>query len=186
MKYAMKQLLLALPLLALVACGEKNTPASSSAAENPGSPPSAAPPSFEAWFTATPPADPQAIHLARHQVQPGDEITLSGRVMGRTSVFVEGRAAFILGDPEKLTPCNEIPGDECPTPWDVCCDTKEAKREGTATIQIAGEDGRVLSGSLKGVGGLTELSRVIVQGTVDRASSAEALIVNARAIHVVP
>ena len=181
----MKHPLLACTLLVLVSCGEKNTPASSSAGESPGAAPAAAP-SFDAWFTSTPPADPHAIHLARHQAQPGDEVTLSGRVMGRMSVFVEGRAAFILGDPEKLTPCNEIPGDECPTPWDVCCDTKEAKREGTATLQIVGEDGRVLPGSLKGVGGLTELSRVVVHGTVDRASSAEAFIVNARASHVVP
>jgi hypothetical protein len=140
--------------------------------------------SLDSWFVETAPADPQPIHLIRTTAKPGDEITVSGRIMGRMNLFVEDRAAFILGDPAKLTPCNAIPGDECDTPWDTCCDSKEAKLEGTATIQITGEDGRVLKHSLKGVHGLTELSTVTVTGTVDKASTPEALILNALKIHV--
>jgi sec-independent protein translocase protein TatB len=126
--------------------------------------PSAA--AFDAHFTDQPIADPQAIHLARTDAKPGDEIVIHGLIMGRGKVFVDGRASFLLGDREKLTPCNTIPGDECETPWDCCCDSKEAKREGIASIQIIDAEGKVLSGGLKGVKGLKELSAVTVSGTV--------------------
>jgi hypothetical protein len=174
-----------LPLISLTslflfaACGDRTK---STAGLTP--PEAAASDSVDAFFVDAAPADPQPIHLVRTTAKPGEEVTVSGRIMGRMNLFVEGRSAFILGDPAKLTPCNEIPGDECGTPWDTCCDSKEAKLEGTATIQITGADGRVLKQSLKGVHGLTELSTVTVTGTLDPASTPEAMIVNALKIHV--
>jgi hypothetical protein len=143
-------------------------------------------PELEAFFTPTAPADAMQIHIARESAQPGSEITLTGRVMGRAKPFVDGRAALVLGDRTILTPCNEKPDDACATPWDVCCDSAEDKRKGTATIQIVGADGRVISQSLRGMHGLVELSTVTVHGTVAEGSSDEALIVNASAIHVHP
>lgn len=132
---------------------------------------------------ATPPAgEPQAIHLVRAVAKPGDEITLSGRIMGHAQPFVEGRAAFILGDPAVLTACNDTPGDNCETPWDTCCDSPEDKKRGIATIQIVGDDGRVLKESLEGMGGLEKLATVAVTGKVAAGSSPDLLIVNARAI----
>jgi hypothetical protein len=139
---------------------------------------------FDSHFTDQPIADSQAIHLARTDAKPGDAIVIHGLVMGREKVFVDGRASFLLGDREKLTPCNAVPGDECETPWDACCDSKEAKREGIASIQIVDAEGRVLTGGLKGVHGLKELSAVTVSGTVDDSSTAENLVVNAETIHV--
>jgi hypothetical protein len=58
------------------------------------------------------------------------------------------------------------------------------KLEGTASIQIIGEDGRVLEGNLKGTKGIKELSSVIVSGKVAPQSTPDALIVNATLIHV--
>jgi hypothetical protein len=140
--------------------------------------------SLDSYFTASAPADAQPISSVRTSAKPGDSVTLTGLVMGREKPFVEGRAAFILGDPSKITPCNKMPDDHCKTPWDACCDTPEAKREGTATIQLVGEDQRVLKRSIKGEHGLKELSTVTLTGTVDKASTAEALIINATALHV--
>lgn len=140
--------------------------------------------SLDPYFTANAPADPQPIHQIRTTAKPGDTVTISGLVMGREKPFVEGRAAFVLGDPAKLTPCNKMPDDHCETPWDACCDTPELKKEGTATIQIVGADNRVLKQSIKGANGLKELSEVTLTGTVDKASTAEALIINATAMHV--
>lgn len=139
------------------------------------------------WFTDSAPENPQPIHQIRTTAQPGDTITVSGKIMGTAKPFVEERAAFILGDPAKLTPCNEMPDDHCDTPWDTCCDTPEAKREGTATIQIidAGS-GRVLRQSLKGEHGLKELSTVTVTGTVHKDSTPQNLVINATALHVAP
>lgn len=146
--------------------------------------PTAPNPAFEAYFTNEPLPDAKAIHVARTTAAPGDEIVLSGRLMGREQIFVDGRASFVLGDPNKLTPCNEMPDDNCTTPWDACCDSKELKREGIASIQILGEDGRVLSGILKGTKGLKELSKVTVQGTVAENSTEDNLVVNATKIFV--
>ena len=77
---------------------------------------------------------------------------------------------------------NETPGDNCETPWDACCDSPEDKKRGTATIQILGADGRVLKEPVEGVGGLKNLATLTVTGKVAEGSSAELLIVNAKAI----
>lgn len=135
-----------------------------------------------AVLAATPAGDPQAIHLIRLTASPGDEITIHGRIMGSSSPFVAGRALFILGDPEKLTPCNELPGDKCDTPWDVCCDAPEDKKIGTATVQIVDAGGRVLKEGVEGIGGLEKLAHVTVTGKVAEGSSADALLLNATAI----
>lgn len=163
-------------VLALAACQKPSTEATVDSA-----PPTA---SLDAWFVDSPPLAPEAIHLVRDRLSPGDEVTVSGRIMGRKKPFVDDRAAFVLGDPAKMTPCNEKPDDECDTPWDVCCDSRENVRLGTATIQLVGADGRVVAQGLKGVQGLAELSTVTVTGTVDAASTPEALIINATALHV--
>jgi hypothetical protein len=172
-------LILALACL-FVSCKEKSTPASTATPNAPAAPSA----EVTAILAAAPVGEALAIHVVRTTAKPGDEITLSGRIMGNSTPFVDGRAAFILGDPELLTPCNEIPGDSCTTPWDCCCDSKEDKKVGIATIQIAGPDGRVLKDGLEGVGGLVNLATVTVTGKVAEGSSADSLVVNATAIQV--
>lgn len=169
----MKRLFL-LPFLLLAACEKP-------AAETPASTTPAV--SLDSYFAAEAPVSPQQIHVVRASAKPGDQVTVSGIVMGREKPFVDGRAAFVLGDPSKMTPCNKMPDDHCKTPWDACCDTPEAKREGSATIQLV-DNGRVIKQELKGVHGLKELSNVTLTGTVDKASTAEALIINATKLHV--
>ncbi len=166
--------IVALGALFLVSCKKTDPVAAAPAAD----------PAFERFFSEETLKDARPIHIARTTAQAGDEITLEGLVMGRENVFVNDRAAFILGDPAKLTPCNTVPGDSCKTPWDACCDTQEVKREGTASIQLVDEDGRVLKGDLKGTSGIKELSSVTVTGTVAPQSTEDALIVNATRIHV--
>ena len=129
-------------------------------------------------------AEATPIHLARTTATPGDKVVLKGRVMGSAAPFVDGRAALILGDPEVLTPCNERPGDGCPTPWDTCCNSKEELRRGTATVQVLGADGRVARVGLEGLHGLEKLGTVTVEGTVAETSGEGNLIVNATAIRV--
>ncbi len=166
----------AIAALGLVSCEkqEAETSATSSAPD----------PALEKYFTDEAISEAAEIHTARTTAKPGEDIVLSGLVMGREKVFVDGRASFLLGDPAKLTPCNKMPGDTCKTPWDACCDDKALKLEGTASIQIVGGDGRVLEGKLKGTKGIKELSTVTVSGKVAQQSTPEALIVNATKIHV--
>jgi hypothetical protein len=169
----MKSTYLILATAALLAsCDKKETSVTA-----PG--PSAA---LSAVLAAAPTGEPKPIHLVRSTAKPGDEITVSGKIMGNEEPFVEGRSAFILGDPEVLTPCNEDPADKCTTPWDVCCDSPEDKKRGIATIQVLGADGRVLKEPVEGVGGLVNLATVTVTGKVADGSSAHLLIINAQAI----
>ncbi len=175
MKVALSTILTAL-FISLTSC-EKPKPETAAEATAPAV-------AIDSWFTNTAPANPSAIQLVRQSAKPGDTITLTGKIIGREKPFVDDRAAFILGDATVLTPCNEIPGDACTTPWDVCCESAEDKLANTATIQLVDEKGRVLKQGLKGVQGLTELSELTLVGTVAPSSSPEALIVNATAIHI--
>ncbi len=159
----------------LTSCEKKETTAAAPIA----SAPSAA---LSAVLAASPAGEPKSIHLIRATAKPGDEITVSGKIMGNEKPFVEGRSAFILGDPEVLTACNEDPADKCTTPWDNCCDSPEDKKRGIATIQIIGADGRVLKEPVEGIGGLANLAAVTVTGKVADGSSADLLIINAQAI----
>jgi hypothetical protein len=175
----LKHTALFLAALAVASCEKSSTVE----AEPPQAGPS---PELSAVLEASPEGEASPIHMARQTIQPGDKVTVSGQVMGNAHPFVEGRAAFILGDPAVLTPCNENPDDACETPWDACCDTPEDKKRGTATIQIVGEDGRVLKEPIEGVGGIENLAKMTVSGTVAEGSSADALVINASAIEVGP
>lgn len=139
-----------------------------------------------AVFAAAPAGEPKAIHRIRATAKPGDEITVRGKIMGNANPFVDGRAAFILGDPEVLTACNERPGDNCDTPWDNCCDSPEDKKRGTATLQIVDANGRVLKEPLEGVAGIKKLANLTVTGIVAEGSSRDLLIINAKAIQSTP
>jgi hypothetical protein len=163
----------------LASCQEKAAPAVGE--QKPASAPSA---ELSKILASAPSGEAKAIQALRTSAKPGDEVTLTGRIMGNAKPFVEGRAVFIVGDPAVLTPCNEVPGDNCETPWDVCCDSKEDKKAGTATVQVAGADGKVLKEGLEGVGGLKNLATVTVTGKVAEGSSADLLLVNATAIQV--
>jgi hypothetical protein len=162
----------------LTSCGKK---APQTAAEVSPSAPS---PALAAVLAASATGEATSIAAIRSTAKPGDTITISGKIMGSAKPFVDGRAAFILGDPAVLTPCNENPDDQCTTPWDNCCDSKEDKKRGTATIQIIDAEGRVLKESIQGVGGLQNLADVTVTGKVAEGSSADLLIVNASAVGV--
>jgi hypothetical protein len=167
--------LLIASIVLFASCGKTSTSTTAAPAKEPSS-------TLTAVLAAAPQGEPKAIAAARTSAKPGDEITLRGKIMGNAKPFVDGRAVFILGDPDVLTACNETPGDNCETPWDVCCDSPEDKKRGTATIQIVGADGRVLKEPVEGIGGLANLASVTVTGKVAESSTPELLIVNASAI----
>ena len=139
---------------------------------------------LSAVFVSTAPVDAQNVSEVFADPKPGREVVVSGEVMGSMNPLVEGRAMMVLGDPTKITPCNRIEGDSCPTPWDVCCDDPEVIKKSIATIQVLGEDGRPLKEGLESVNGLEKLSFVTVKGTIAEGSNPQNLLINAKAIHV--
>jgi hypothetical protein len=166
--------LLAVTIAFVSSCDKK--PAETTVSTNQ---PSAA---LSAVIDAPPSGEAKSIAAVRTTAKPGDKVTLSGRIMGNAMPFVDGRAAFILGDPDILTACNDVPGDNCGTPWDACCDSPEDKKRGIVTIQILGPDGRVLKEPIEGTAGIEKLASVTVSGKVAEGSSEDLLIVNAEAI----
>lgn len=130
------------------------------------------------------PDKPSDIATIRSSAKPGETVTFQGRIMGSEPVFMNGRAVMIMGDPKKLTPCNEKHDDECPTPWDVCCDDPDVVTASIVTVQAVDESGKPLKAPLKGVSGLKELSSVTVTGVVAEASNKENMVVNATGFFV--
>jgi len=172
--------LLTATVLLVVAC--KESPKTSNAATGEAS--SADRKLLETVLNTAPQGEAKAIGETKTTAKPGDEVTLTGRIMGNVKPFVEGRAAFILADPTIITACSDNPGDECSTPWDACCDSPEDKKKAIATIQIVNADGRVLKQGVDGTGGLANLATVTVSGKVADGSGGDVLIVNASAIGV--
>ncbi len=72
--------------------------------------------------------------------------------------------------------------DHCPTPWDACCEDPDKLARSRASVQLI-TDGIPISGTLKGVGGLSELDHIIVAGTVDPSSTADNLLINSTGIY---
>jgi hypothetical protein len=123
------------------------------------------------------------VKTAREQNEPGNILILEGFVGGRENPFVEGRAIFVLGD-DSLETCDKVPGDDCPTPWDACCEDPKNIQAAIITIQVVDENNAVLKGTLEGAGGIKAGSRLKIKGQVDKNSSPEAMIFNAQTIKI--
>lgn len=125
-----------------------------------------------------------SIAQRKPELKAGDTVTLEGKVMGSKHPFVDGRAVVVIGDETTLESCDLMESDACKTPWDVCCDSSEDILAGTVLIQVLDAEGQLLKHGLKGVKGLTELSRVRVKGTVAPFESGETVSINAEAIEL--
>ena len=77
-----------------------------------------------------------------------------------------------------------MPDDNCPTPWDMCCEDKKTIAANSVTVQVVGADGRPLKAELKGVSGLKPLSEVTVKGKVQKSPDGKAVTVDATEMYV--
>lgn len=162
---------------ALVSCSEKPAETTSQSVEAEAN-------SLESVILTEAPAD--AVHVAelRKQAKVGDKVSFQAKVIGSATVMVDGRAIMIVGDPQVLTSCDLHPGDACTTPWDVCCDDFDDVKSSIVTVQVVDADGRPLKQGLRGVGGIKELSELVISGEVAEGSGADNMIVNATGIFV--
>lgn len=154
------------------------------AEDSSSTPPPSDPSQLQSVLLDTAPAGAVSITEARQNPTPGTEVVLAGKIMGKMNPFVDGRALLTLGDPAKLVSCDLMPGDSCETPWDVCCDESATIAQSIATIQVVDDQGRPLKSSLKGLGGMKELSSLVVKGVVAEGSGPENFLVNATGIHI--
>ncbi|MBX3383525.1 MAG: hypothetical protein KF864_08455 [Phycisphaeraceae bacterium] len=133
----------------------------------------------ESLFSKHPAPQAMDVSKARREriFKRGEEVVLVGRVGGSKHPFVAGRLVFTLIG-RGLKACNEIPGDSCPEPWDYCCDSRDEILANSVTVQVVNHTGQILRTDLKGRRGVTELTEIIVSGTVSVADG-KAVIVNA-------
>lgn len=160
--------------LGLAACGDspETTPTSASPEQT----------SLTEFFLEAPPSDVISVSEARELVQPGEPVTVKGRVAGSSQPFSEDYALVMLVD-ETVKTCEQIPGDNCPKPWDACCVPSEDLAANRLTVQLVDEQGTPLAQGLKGVNGLQELDTLIIKGAAAQASTPENLIINAESIY---
>lgn len=161
--------------IGLTACGEKNDLASSDTVDE------SIDPRLAAVFVTEEPSGALSVIAAREQARPDTQITVVGRVAGLMEPFSKDFAILVLADDTVMT-CERNPGDACETPWDACCVDPKVLAASRLSVQITGENGQPLAGTLKGVNGLKELDRLIISGTVAPGSSPDNLIIDATRI----
>lgn len=103
---------------------------------------------------------------ARENSDDGDNVVIVGRIGGSHNPWIEGRAAFSIVD-GSLKACSDIEGDNCPTPWDYCCETSKLPTA-TALVKIVDERGDLVKTDARALLPIKELSTVIVQGKAKR------------------
>lgn len=135
----------------------------------------------EKFVLATAPEDALSVIDARESAKNDEEVVLVGRIGGSEDPWIEGRAIFTLVD-DSLKSCNRIPGDNCPTPWDYCCETDKLKTS-TALVKVVDESGNPVKTDARELLGVRELTKVTVQGKAQRDDAGN-LTVLATALHV--
>jgi hypothetical protein len=111
------------------------------------------------------PAGARGVTEVRKSAKNNEEVVLVGRIGGDANPWVEGVAAFLVAD-ASLSPCNEKPGDTCPTPWDYCCDLERLK-DGKVVVTLVDDQRRPLMAEVKTALGLKELQTVVVRGRAE-------------------
>jgi len=144
-------------LLALLLAGCGATQAGSSAGDSSAD-------GSKYLLSAEPPAA-QHVKALLESAQDGDEVTVVGRIGGEQNPWIDGLAAFRIAD-LSLTPCNAIEGDNCPVPWDYCCEPDLPANR--TLVKIVDEGGNVVADGAKQLLNVEELQTVVVQGKARR------------------
>jgi hypothetical protein len=129
--------------------------------------------------------EPSGAHVAacKAAAKQGEEVTIVGRIGGTRNPFVADAAVFTIVDPS-LKACGESGDDHCKTPWDYCCEDREAMKRGMATIEFADAQGVPLGFPVRGASGLDPLATVAVTGVVVEKNDAGLMVVRATKVVV--
>ena len=144
----------------------------------------AAPAPSEYLLSAEPPGARDVADV-RKSARADEAVVVVGRVGGEVKDFdplaymdrnpwVEGKAAFLIAD-TSLVPCNARAGDNCPTPWDYCCDN-DVLKDSRLMVKLVDRDGQSLPADARTLLGLKELQTVVVRGRAERDESGNVTI----------
>jgi len=132
------------------------------------------------WKLDAMPEGAQPVAQAKVNAKEGEQITLVGRIGGRSEPITASSGLFIVMDPA-IPSCADNPEDNCAKPWDYCCETQETITANAATIQIRDAEG---SPVVLAEGELEPLSRVTIVGTVAPRPNSNTLVVYATGLYV--
>jgi hypothetical protein len=118
------------------------------------------------YLLTTEPTGAKGVKQARAESKDAEEVTIVGRIGGDEKPWIEGQAAFLLVD-TSLKPCNERPGDDCPIPWDYCCDANELPTS-KAMVKIVDGSGKTVATDARKLLGVKELQTLVVHGKAKR------------------
>ena len=152
--------LLSMVIAVVVAgCGRQ---ASTTAIPQPSGPPIDA----SLYLLPQEPGGAQDVIKARKASKDQDEVIVVGRIGGDKNPWVDGRAAFSIVD-KSLKACSDTPGDNCPYPWDYCCETKKLPTA-RALVKVVDEKGQLLGQDARTLLNVKELQTVVVRGKAQR------------------
>ena len=121
------------------------------------------------YLLSAEPAGAENIIAARASAEDNEEVVVVGRIGGSQSPWVGGVAAFSIVD-KSLKACSDIPGDNCPVPWDYCCETDKLPAA-TALVKVVDEKGETVKIDARELLHVKELQTVVVQGKARRDDS---------------
>jgi hypothetical protein len=159
-------------LLLLPACGPAGSNAELPASDVP-----------ERFFLASAPPSARPVGEIVASARPGEQVAVTGRVGGAEKVFVDGYAAFTIVDP-RVEPCGASKMDDCPTPWDYCCDSPEVMAANALSVELVA-NGKPLRANARGFHGLDHMKTVVVVGEVARDEAGNVRVL-ASGLHVQP
>ena len=139
-------------------CGPAPAPSAA-----PAAPPSL--PALQPFLAKQPLTGAVDVPAARASAKVGDALVVQGQIGGRKQWHVAGQGIFLVVNPA-LDACNELPDDDCPTPWDFCCVPKSEVSANLLTVRLVGADGQPIAVDLAAAGGLVPLTHVTVRGKV--------------------
>ena len=120
---------------------------------------------------------------ARKRNEANQLLVIQGFIGGMVEPFIQSRALFVLGD-ESIKTCDKIKGDQCPTPWDACCEDRKKLIDGSVTVRVLDDQGQMLQGTLKNVMGIEAGKIIKVECIVDSQSMPSSMMVNAKRIEL--
>jgi hypothetical protein len=120
---------------------------------------------------------------ARKRNEANQLLVIQGFIGGMVEPFTQSRALFVLGD-ESIKTCDKIKGDQCPTPWDACCEDRKKLIDGSVTVRVLDDQGQMLQGTLKNVMGIEAGKIIKVECIVDSQSMPSSMVVNAKRIEL--
>ncbi len=162
-------------LLFIAACDKPAPPASNSTAQSAGA--TALPANL---LVNDQPAGAVGVIEARTAAKTGDRVAVIGRIGGMRSPFVSNRASFTIVD-QSMKSCIETDDDQCPRPWDYCCEDKKQLAKSMASIEISDANGKPLELTLETEGTFKPLMLIAVEGTLESTEGGSFVV---RAEHI--